>query len=282
MKIEKYFFCLLIILLSTGVISSQEKKTYLARYMVVRSAPAFTLEMNLHYNQSIFELSGAYNDDFNSSQVLSGETFGADKGFGGSVTGKISLSPRGRMRGVFSLGFNNIKTYLFGKKLTLADNGESKFNVFTAGIGLEHCFTPNHNFKVYVGAEITSSMISGKSHIWVQNPLGTPYEFDLKYKNSFRLGYSVSAGTEYLMSNSFGLNIGFKFNHNNAFFKQEADVTSVAGIPNETYEIALPDGAPVTNTQNFINGKKGFGYISIMAGAVLYFGITEKRYNITR
>lgn len=282
MKIEKYFFCLLIILLSTGVISSQEKKTYLAKYMVLRSAPSFTLEINGHYNQSIFELSGAYNDDFRSDQLLSGETFGADKGFGGSVIGKISLTQQGRMRGVFSIGFNTVKTYLFGSKKSLADVGETKFNLFTAGLGLEHCFTPNHNFKIYVGAEITSSMISGKSHVWVKNTPNTPYEFDLKYKNSFRLGYSISGGTEYLMSNSFGLNIGFKFNHNNAFFKEEADVTAVAGIPNETYEIALPDGAPVTNPQNFINGKKGFGYISVIAGVALYFGITEKRYNITR
>ena len=84
MKIEKYFFCLIIIFLSAGVISSQEKKTYLAKYMVLRSAPSFTLEINGHYNQSIFELSGAYNDDFQSELLLSGQSFGADKGFRGA------------------------------------------------------------------------------------------------------------------------------------------------------------------------------------------------------
>ena len=99
---KKISFLLFFTIFFCGTLTFSQK-TEIKRYMVVRNSPKYTLQFNIDYNQSVLELSGAYNDDYQSRSVYDGETFGADKGYGGSVISKIVLNERGSFRFTQSL-----------------------------------------------------------------------------------------------------------------------------------------------------------------------------------
>ncbi len=261
-----------IVMLITSQIFSQVTET--KRYMIVRSTPKYTLNINIDYNQSVLELSGAYNDDFQSVNVYDGQTFGADKGFGANIISKIALNTRGDIRFTQSLSFNRLLSYTFGKKTTVADNGFADYNCYTGGLGLEYNFTPNHKFKIYFGAELNASMINGDMKVWFYYPgTGIPTS-DSTYKvtNSFRMGYGLMLGSEYLINDNFGLNIGVRLINANAFMKQ-------AEGTNADTQFKLRDKAD-PNLRFAGNSNKSFSFYSIMGGINFYFGVKEKRYKL--
>jgi hypothetical protein len=251
-------------------IADKSESPLIRRFMVVRTAPAFTLQINLNYNQALFELAGTYNDDFRSIDFIKGETFGADKGFGANVTSKLPLSRKGNLRLIFSASYNRILTYMFGKS-GLFDFGETKFNNYSGGAGLENNFTPNHNFKVYAGTELLASLINGKALIWVDTHTDTTYSYNLNIKNAFRLGFSFYGGSEYLLTNNVGVNLGFKLTLANLFLKKSED-------PGNSTDIILEDGSPAAPGRYL--GKKNFGFFTVHMGICFYWGIIEKRYEL--
>jgi hypothetical protein len=270
-------YVILILLFSTPLALSQEPikanksdSPYLKKYMIVRTAPTFTLQLNLNYNQAVLELGGTYNDDFRSGDFLKGETFGTDKGFGANLTSKLALNSKGSLRFVASVSYNRMMTYLFGKSGT-ADYGETKFNTFSSGVGLENCFTPNYNFKLYAGGEFLASTINGDGVIWVENRGGTPYSYKINIKNGFRLGFSIYGGTEYLLTNELGANLGFKFTLSNLFLKKSDNTT-------DSTDIILEDGKP--DRPGRYLGNKNFAFFSVHFGLCFYWGIIEKKYEL--
>ncbi|HRJ05718.1 MAG TPA: hypothetical protein PK605_15045 [Ignavibacteria bacterium] len=270
MKSKIYLPALLLtVLLSSSVFA---QNTQIKRYMIVRSSPSYTLQFNIDYNQSVFELSGAYNDDYQSKVVYNGESFGADKGYGASALSKIILNERGSIRFTQSLTFNRILSYTFGTKETVADNGHANYNCFTGGLGLEYNFTPAHRFKLYIGGELNASMINGDVKVWFQNRGGTPYNEEYKITNSFRMGYGVMIGSEYVVNESFGLNIAARLINANAFLKQSKGT-------NADTEFQLRDKAD-PNLKLAGDHNKKFSFYSIMAGVSFYFGVKEKRYKL--
>jgi hypothetical protein len=245
--------------------------TEIKRYMIVRSTPTYTLQFNINYNQSVLELNGTFNDDYQSTNVYSGETFGADKGFGANIISKISLNDRGSFRFTQSLSYNRLLSYTFGAKTTVADNGKANYNCFTGGLGIEYNFTPAHQFKIFFGAEMNASMINGDAKIWFENRTNPPpTDSSYKIKNSFRMGYGLMIGSEYLINNNFGLNIGARLINANAFLKQ-------AEGQNSDTEFSLRDAA---DPNLKFAGKKSFSFYSIIAGINFYFGVKEKRYKL--
>jgi len=247
------------------------QKTEINRYMVVRSTPKYTLQLNLHYNQSVLELSGTYNDDVRSKYIYTGETFGADKGFGGSAISKIALDTRGAFRFTQGLAFNRILSYTFGGKETIADQGKANYNTFTGALGMEYNFTPGHTFKIYAGSELNASIINGDAEIWLDSAgYGYQHRGDYKITNSFRMGLGICFGSEYLVDDKLGLNIGVKLVNLNMFLKD-------ASGTNEDTEFQLRDAdSPGLN----FAGNKNFSFYTIMAGVNFYFGIGEKRYKL--
>ncbi len=261
------------ILLFAVSAGSFAQNTVTKRYMIVRSTPSYTLQFNIDYNQSVLELSGAYNDDYQSETVYDGETFGADKGYGLSALSKIILNERGSIRFTQSLTYNRILSYTFGDKKTVADNGKANYNCFTGGLGLEYNFTPAHKFKIYMGAELNASMINGDINVWFENRgIGTPYNEEYKVNNSFRMGYGFIIGSEYLINDAFGLNIGARLLNVNAFLKE-------AKGTNADTEFKLRDAADPT-LKFAGDNNKSFSFYSIMAGVNFYFGVKEKRYKL--
>jgi hypothetical protein len=208
----------LLLVLVSAQVSSQ---TVIRRYMIVRGAPTYTLQFDVNYNQSILQLAGTYNDDFQSEAVLKGESFGADKGFGVGIISKIPIDKKGYIRFIQSLNYNRIQTYTFGAKNNIADVGRSSFNCFTGGLGLEYNFTPAHRFKIYLEAEMNASMINGSMRIWFRN-ITNPPPTDSSYTitNSFRIGYGIMIGSEFIISSRFGVNIGAKLTNANALLRK--------------------------------------------------------------
>lgn len=269
-KFSIYAGAAILFLISTGIFA---QRTELKRYMIVRNTPSYTLQFNIDYNQSVLELSGAYNDDYQSETVYDGESFGADKGYGLSAISKIILTERGHLRFTQSLTYNRILSYTFGDKSTVADDGKANYNCFTAGLGMEYNFTPAHRFKIYLGGELNANMINGDIKIWFENRgIGAPYNEEYKVKNSFRFGYSLVLGSEYLLNDNFGLNLAARLINANAFNK------SAKGT-NEDTEFELRDGID-PNLKFAGNNKKNFSFYSIMAGVNFYFGVKEKRYKL--
>lgn len=280
-KITKIFGVLCVFTLFITTAFSQDnndttKNIVLKKYVVIRNSPSFTLLVNLNYSQSALELAGTFNGDFRSDQFIKGETFGAGKGVGGNIVGKYSLGDKGNWRALFSVSYNRIQSYLFGSKPTLADQGQSSFNTFSFGLGLEDNFTPNHNFKIYASIELLASMISGKATMWVKH-IPDPYTYDVKFKNSFRVGYTFGGGTEYMLNENIGLNISARFSHLNLIGKQSVDIQNTP-LADETLEISLPDGSSKTST--LFAGDKNFAFFTIQAGVCFYWGINEKRYKL--
>lgn len=273
MKSNYNFRILIAVILFSVTAGIFAQNTEIKRYMIVRSTPKYTLNFNIDYNQSVLELSGAYNDDYQSVNVYDGETFGADKGYGASVLSKITLNERGSIRFTQSLTYNRILSYTFGDKTTVADNGKANYNCFTGGLGLEYNFTPAHKFKIFMGAELNASMINGDISVWFENRgIGTPYTESYKITNSFRMGYGLQIGSEYLVNENFGLNIGVRLINANALLKE-------AKGTNTDTEFKLRDD--IDPTLKFAgNNKKSFSFYSIMAGVNFYFGITEKKYKL--
>jgi len=256
------------IIFSNGSLISQDKK--ISRYMIIRTAPSYTISFDINTNQSIFELSGTYNDDVHSTDILDGATFGADKGFGAHIISKINLSDKGNIRFFQVLAFNRILSYTFGTKENLFDKGKANYNAYTAGLGIEYNFTPKHKFKLYTGAELNASMINGTTTIWFYSTTEQPTTIDYKIKNSFRMGYGLNVGAEYLLNNSVGVNVGVRFVNLNVFIK------SAKGTNLDTEFQLRDDDNPNLN----FAGKKNFSFYSILAGVNFYFGVGEKRYKI--
>jgi outer membrane protein W len=258
-------------MLITSSLLSQH--TEIKRYMIVRSSPRYTLQFNLDYNQAILELSGAYNDDYQSETVYDGESFGADKGYGLSALSKISLNERGSIRFTQSLTFNRILSYTFGDKTNIADNGYANYNCFTGGLGMEYNFTPAHMFKIYVGAELNASMINGSIKVWFENRgIGPPYDESYKVNSTFRMGYAFMMGSEYLINEKFGLNFGVRLLNANAFLRNSEGT-------NADTEFKLRDAAE-PNLNFAGNNTKNFCFYSLMVGVNFYFGIKEKKYKL--
>lgn len=249
---------------------AQDQK--LERVMVIRSSPNVSILFNLNYDQAMGQLAGTYNNDFRSDQFINGRSLGADKGFGAQIISKFSVNETGHFRVTASARFNHVSSYLFGTS-GLADVGESKFNIYSFGIGIENNFTPNHKVKLFFGTEALFNMINGSAKIWVENKPNTPYTYDVKIKNSFRIGVGLSAGAEYLLSNNFGVNLGFNFTHANLLLRQSK-------ATGDTSNINLND----EDSNPFItySGKKQFTFLTVTAGVNFYFGIKEKRYVLSK
>lgn len=270
---NKYYinrFLLAAIALLFLVSASFSQKTEIKRYMVVKTAPKYTIQINLNYNQSILELSGTYNDDYQSKNVYDGETFGADKGFGIGVISKLGLDQKGWLRFTQSLSYNRILSYTFGDKKTVADIGKASFNVITGGLGLEYNFTPAHRYKIYVGGELNASMINGAAKIWFYEPGIPTSDSDYTITNSFRMGYSIVIGSEFMINNNWGLNVGARLTNANLLLRKSEGT-------NADREFKLRDAdSPGLN----FAGKKSFAFYSITMGINFYFGIGEKRYKL--
>jgi len=279
MKITIYFtlFSLLIILYGCG--SGQydiEKGNYpdttykstgakLKGTYRVRTSPKFTLLINGGMNLGMAELSSNYESVFEAEQFLDGQNFGVKNGFGFSATGKIPLHKKGNVRLNMSAGYNRFQSNLFAKE---SPYGDVSYNVYTFGVGLENCFAPILKLKPYVAGELQANFISGKANV---NDLNTGTTRHITFKNSFRIGYMIYSGLEFMLSNKFGLNIGLKVTNSNQILKK----SKVDEDPNN---VSVRDKKIEGDNLLEFAGFKNFTYTSFFAGVNFYFGVKNVLY----
>jgi hypothetical protein len=226
----------------------------------VRTAPSFTLQFAGNINLGMAELSSNYENIFDSQQFVDGQNFGVKYGFGFMLTGKVPLHKPGNIRLNITTAFNRFQSDLFTKTSPF---GQVRYNVLTLGFGVENSFNPSYRLKPYVAVELQGNLISGKADI-VDVSAGTTR--NVKIKNTFRIGYMVYSGLEYMINNKVGVNFGLKLTNSNQILKQ----SSVDSDPNE---VSIRD-KKVSDPLEF-GGFKNFTYTSFFMGFNFYIGVYD-------
>jgi hypothetical protein len=230
---------------------------------LVRTPPVWTLQFTGAFNLGFAELSSNYSDVFDAQQFYNGENFGVRYGFGVQGMAKHTLNEKGNIRLIMSASYNYFSSQLFSKKSPF---GNVRYNVFSVGAGIENNFNPKYRLRPYISFEADLNMISGKALIVTDTSSS-----ETNIKNSFRIGYIISAGFEYLINNSYGLTLGARITNANQVLKQSKAEDNDA-------QIHLRDKR--VNPKQFLSGFKNFTYISFYTGLNLYFGIVNQWFQI--
>jgi hypothetical protein len=229
----------------------------------VRMPPEFMLQFTGGFNLGFAELSSNYADVFDAEQFVLGENFGVRYGIGFNAIGKYTINEKGNLRLNVSAGYNHFNSGLLSKKSPF---GKVKYNLFTIGAGIENNFNPKFRLRPYVAFEANFNLISGSAAII--NDSGTT---NINIKSSFRIGYTIYSGFEYLINNSYGITFGARLTNANQILKQTKD----EGTGNDIY---LRDKR--VSPRILLSGFKNFVFVSFYIGVNLYFGIKEQRFKV--
>lgn len=227
---------------------------------MVRTPPDFTVTLTGGINLGVSELSSNFSNIFEVEQFANGENFGVRNGWSILGMGKITLQNQGNIRLNIIAGYSKFKNNFLNDDSPF---GSVKYNIITFGAGLENNFNPKYQVRPYAGIEVNGNMISGEVNL---NDTAL-----IKIKNSFRIGVSINAGVEYLITDKFGLNFAFRFTHANLLLRSSKD----DGTSNE---ISLRDKQ--LDPPIFASGFKNFAYVSFQAGLCFYFGIKKQVFRI--
>lgn len=267
-KVISFILIIIVVVFSNEHFAQQ---TVMKKYMIVKSAPSYILQISGFFDLSALELAGTYNSDFHSSLVTKGETFGTHNGVGASIISKISIAGNSRLWFNQSVSFHRIQSYLLTGIKTNSDKGKANYNSYTGGLGLEYNFSPNYSIKIYGGAELNASLINGSMDIWIPE-IGDPYNTEsFRILNSFRIGYGLSTGGTYMLSKKIGINFTAKYSCLNVLLK------SAEGRDSDR-EFTLRDGSSKENL--IFSGNKNFSFFSVGTGITIYFGIKNKKYKL--
>jgi|SRR3990172_2933558 len=229
----------------------------------VRTAPTFTLQLSGGLNLGMAELSSNYENTFDASQFINGYNFGVKNGYGFSAIGKIPLHKEGNIRLNISAGYNKFVSNLFSNDSPF---GDVSYNVLSFGVGLENSFNPTYKLKPYVAGELQANMISGKANINDPNYYSSR---NITIKSTFRIGYMIYSGIEYMLSNRVALNMGLKLTNANQILKK----SELGSDPNEVSVRDEKVDAP--NYPMEFAGFKNFLYTSFYMGINFYFGVKD-------
>ncbi len=234
----------------------------------IQTAPKFTLQLSGGLNLGMAELSSNYQNVFDSLQFSQGLNFGVKNGFGVMLIGKIPLHKQGNVRLNISGNFNRFTSSFLAEK---SDYGDVSYNVMAFGVGIENSFNPTFRLKPYIAAEIQANMIGGKADI---KSVTTGQTRNVTIKNSFRIGYMIYGGLEYMFNNQVGVNFGIKLTNSNQVLKS----TKTSDDPNE---VPLRDKKDDTGTIEF-GGFKNFIFTSFYLGMNVYFGVKDIVYTFKK
>lgn len=242
----------------------------LKNFYKIQTAPKFTLQLSGGLNLGLAELSSNYQNNFDSAQFSSGLNFGVKNGFGVMLVGKIPLHTKGNVRLLVSAGYNKFKSTFLSSTSPFGDVG---YNVLTFGAGIENSFNPTFRLKPYLALELTGNIISGTANI---NSSAANTTRQVKFKNTFRIGYKIYGGIEYMFSNQVGINAGLMLTNSNQLLKSSKDSDN-------------PDEVPIRDQkiddrfeQLEFAGFKNFIYTSFIAGFNFYFGVKDIVYQFNK
>lgn len=234
----------------------------------IQTPPALTIQVSGGLNLGMAELSSNFNTVFDSAQFSKGLNFGVKNGYGVMLIGKIPLHKKGNVRLNVSGNFNRFTSSFLAEK---SEFGEVGYNVFGIGVGIENSFNPSFRLKPYLAGEFQANLISGKANITSVTTGGTR---TVTIKNSFRIGYMIYGGVEYMFSNKMGMNFGIKVTNSNQVLKS----TKTSDNPDE---VPLRDKKDDTGTIEF-GGFKNFIFTSFYLGMNLYIGVKDVIYKFKK
>ncbi|MBZ0202540.1 MAG: hypothetical protein IT281_06560 [Ignavibacteria bacterium] len=240
----------------------------LKNFYKIQTPPKFTLQLSGGLNLGMAELSSNFQNNFDSLQFSHGLNFGVKNGYGIMIIGKIPLHKKGNVRLNISGGFDRFES---GFLASTSKFGDVSYNVFSFGAGIENSFNPTFRLKPFVAAEITGNMISGKANMISQTNNSTRV---VTITNSFRIGYKIYGGLEYMFNNNIGANFGIKLTNSNQVLKQ----TKTSSDPNE---VPLRDKKDDTGEIEF-GGFKNFIFTSFYLGMNFYFGVKDIVYQFKK
>ena len=210
------------------------------------------------------ELSSNFQNVFDSADFSGGKNFGVKNGYGFMVIGKIPLHKAGNVRLNISGNYNRFASDFLASS---SPYGKVSYNVFAFGVGIENSFNPTFRLKPYIAGEFQANVISGNA---TMNNSGTGETREVKITNSFRIGYMVYGGLEYMFNNSVGMNFGVKLTNSNQILKQTKESSNPDEVP-------LRDKKDDSGTIEF-GGFKNFIFTSFYLGMNFYFGVKDKVY----
>jgi outer membrane protein W len=225
--------------------------------------PIVTISLSFNYHVGHLDLAANDNTYFRKSDFVDGRNFGTRYGYGAALTGKIALHKAGNVRLNVTAAYTR-----FQSNFVIASSPEGKvaYNIWGFALGFENNFTPNRKFKPFVGLDFLVSLIAGSAQLTTDTA-----DFNLKIKNSVRMGASFNLGFEYAFNNYVGMNLGYKLTYANLIGKE----SKASSNPAETY---LND-AKVTSTSTYIPfaGWKQFLYSTFYAGMNFYFKMKNRK-----
>ncbi len=237
-------------------------------YYRIQSPPIFTLQVSGNLNLGMAELSSNYQSIFDSSEFSGGKNFGVKNGYGLMVIGKFPVHKAGNVRINISGNYNRFSSDFLASSSKF---GKVTYNVFAFGVGLENSFNPNFRLKPYIAVEGQANIINGTAEM---KNSATNNTRTVKIKNSFRLGYMIYGGLEYMFTKKIGINFGLKVTNSNQVLKS----TKVSDNPDE---VPLRDKKDDTATIEF-GGFKNFIFTSFYLGMNFYVGVKDIIYRFKK
>ncbi|HAX50313.1 MAG TPA: hypothetical protein PK605_15050 [Ignavibacteria bacterium] len=234
----------------------------------IQTPPRFTLQVSGGLNLGMAELSSNFNTVFDSAQFSEGLNFGVKNGYGAMIIGKIPLHKEGNVRLNLSANFNRFTSSFLSSSSKF---GDVSYNVFAFGVGIENSFNPTFRLKPYIAGEMQANIISGKASI--TSPT-TGQIRNITIKNSFRIGYVIYTGFEYMFNNQVGGNFGIKLTNSNQILKS----TKTSDNPDE---VPLRDKKDDTGEIEF-GGFKNFIFTTFYVGFNVYFGVNDIIYKFKK
>ena len=234
----------------------------------IQTPPFLTLQISGGLNLGMAELSSNYQNVFDSLQFSHGLNFGVKNGYGVMLIGKLPLHKEGNVRLNISGNFNRFESSFLATK---SNFGFVSYNVFAFGVGIENSFNPSFRLKPYIAGELQADFISGKAEIINS---GTGEIRNVKITNSFRMGYMIYSGLEYMFNNKVGINFGLKLTNSNQVFKSTKESNDPDVVP-------LRDKKDDTGEIEF-GGYKNFIFTSFYLGMNVYFGVKDIVYKFKK
>jgi hypothetical protein len=226
----------------------------------VRTAPDFTLQFAGGLNLGMAELSSNYENIFDAQNFINGQNFGVKSGYGIMVTGKIPVHGQGNIRINVTTSYNRFQSDFLKRT---SPYGRIAYNVLALGVGVENSFNPSFKLKPYIAVELQANFISGNSDIVNVDSNTTRH---VKIKNTFRIGYMVYSGLEYMLNNRVGLNFGLKLTNANQILKQSSNDPDPDNVSIRDKKVEDP--------LEFA-GFKNFTFTSFFIGFNIYFGVKD-------
>lgn len=235
---------------------------------VVFTQPKFAVSVFGGYNLPLGDMKGDFPDNILTDTIdfYTAKTYLLKKGYGFGVNLKYTYDTSSQLRVIGGFRYNAFSQKMDYTTLTGKSSISNTMNIFTILAGLSYEFSPKKGFNPYVGLDLNANFYSGTIE-WSGDTLST-----LDRTSDTRFGVTVSAGAEYMLSKTFGVNAGARYTFANLIGRKK-QTSSSSGTNNDTGgsgsqtigEISLNDEDSSTGKSKTIN------FAQFFAGFTYYF-----------